>query len=581
MTAARRLVVGLVTAGMTVGPIGCATRPQVEPLRSKQEVLDVELSEAAAIEQDEKRKEDQVDQRLRVASMAWDVEQPELARENLVEATSFMAALTPEKDFHKRAESATRLLGDKEREKYFLGDPHEQLFAYLYLGILDFQAGDYGKALGSFRSAHLADEGSRAEGYKSDCYLALLLEGVTCRMLDDEPGMDEAFRLAERAFAFRQRMPLLKEAFYMGAAEYLTAHSGEKDQERLDALFPLVFGQLPIALTADLEPHGAVDQAFGGARLLLEEEDRRERSDEAKDVLKRYSGKTDEALEDLGALQSLVLSNITDSRMAATLAAERAFGALIERCNAPETNAFILHQVGAGPAKIRLGKYGQIVQIRPNPCALHRVVTTVRRLDGAGGSPMLASISVLGESVDYQASTRGGREMDHILEGRAKFRDAMNVSATLSGTVASAALCVAMVQATTAIVTTTTVVTPTATAAGSAGYATTTTTTTSTAGVGAATTALAVAGAAFLLYQGSKILSDAAHPEGDVRGWHELPSRIFFTCAALEPGEYELRSEYFDVVARQLPERSTRIGFVVEQGHPSMVLAGSPWDPQR
>ena len=565
----------LLVAALIVSPFGgCATKKPIPPAESKAVILEEELAEEAAIKTDEKRKVDQVDQALRIASMALDTGKPKLAREKLIEATSFMAAGMPEKDFLQRAEKATGITG-REAAKYFIGDPYEQMMAYLYLGILDFQAGEYEKALASFRTASLADQASSEEGYKSDSYLAFLLEGITCRMVGDEPGQEEAFRLASRAFQFRQRVPFIKEALYRGAAQWLGENPDADRRHQLDVLFPLVFSQLPLSAFIHLDPASAVQSAFEAAGLLLREEDRRARSEEANEVWKAFAGNIDAVTKEMAELKALALAQFSEESLTSAYMAEAEFASLVEFCRQPRTNTFLIYQAGTSPTKIRLGQYGQVVQVRTHPCPIRRSLLSIHPMEQSGLA--LASLALPGESIDYQATTRGGREMDSILEGKAKFRDAMNVSSTLSGTVATAALTVAMVEAATLVTTTTTVVTPTVTASGAIGATTTSTTSTATAGLSAATPALIVAGAAFLLYQGFKIASDAAHPEGDVRGWHELPSHLLFACAALKPGSYELRMDFFDALARPLPQETECMQFTVDPGRPSLLLLGTPW----
>ena len=433
----------VILLGLAPGLLSCARQREVAAPRSKSEVLDREIAAAEQRTKDKKLKVNQVDDRLRIASMALDAGKPELAREALIDATAFMTACSPEKDFAKRAGKAVQLLGGKEEKKYFIGDPHEQLLAFLLLGILDFQAGDYGKALASFRSASLADAGSREEGYKSDCYLAFLFEGITCRMLEDETGAEEAFRLTTRAFEFRQRMPLLQEALYLAAGAFWPDGESKtrENMKRLDALFPLVVSQLPVALTISPDVKAAVDAAFTGAELLITDRSKKKEAlPEAKEAQDAYSKKDiGEAIADLNRLKSLVLEELSEERLDALSAREAEFAAFIESCNATRTNTFVLQQVGKGPSKVRLGKYGQTVQIRSHPCHPQRMLTTIRRVGQADGSPLRVSMGLLGESVDYQAKTRGGREMDSILKGKAQFRDAMNVSSSIAGGVASAA----------------------------------------------------------------------------------------------------------------------------------------------
>ncbi|MCP4643631.1 MAG: hypothetical protein GY851_24495, partial [bacterium] len=296
----RNFMCWVVAGSMVLGPLGCATPSRPVPT-SKQNALELALEEAEEIRADPKRMQDQLDQDLRIASMALDQGDHALARKILIEVTSLMAAnLDANKQIGQANRSAASTFGE-EREKYFIGDPYEQLFAYLYLGMLDIQAGDYTNAGAMFRSASLADQAAMEEGYKSDCYLAFAMEGIAARMDGDETGAEEAFRLAEIAFKFRKRMPVIQQAFYIALSHYLNDLAPvdpdnpekklvpeRKEFDRLDQLFPTVFAQLPTSLSLDQDYEKAINGAFHAASLALEVEPEKD-TPEAK-FLACYSG---------------------------------------------------------------------------------------------------------------------------------------------------------------------------------------------------------------------------------------------------------------------------------------------------
>lgn len=550
-----RVVIWVLVASMALSPLNCARQQRFEPPHSKEQVLQSEIAEAEAIEANKKQAQDQLDQRLRVASMALDAGRPDLARDTLINVTSWMAANEPEKDFTKRAEKAVRLLGGKEQEKYFLGDPYEQLFAYFYLGLLDFQAGEYDNARASFRSASFADAGSKAEGYKSDCYLAFLMEGIACRELGNTEGANEAFGMAQQAFGFRMRMADLEDVFRRGAAYYRPLDAPKKQQEQFQALYDLVYAQVPISVAISNTPEQAVDSAFGGAIMALRNNVNPKGKAEKKvykdspeaAVVKAYGRrKLNVAEQDLARMKEATLACVPPDMGASLAQADAQFATLVARCQDPKTNVFILQQVGYGPAKIRLGKFGERIEIRPYPNPRERMFTMLRRLD-QDALPAVYS-GVLGESVDFQAMTRGGRYMDSILRGKAQFKQGMNVSADVAKAVAvGSAIALTILAA--------------MRSSSDEAYI-----------VLAAVLFLALA-----VREGSMAIADAAHPEGDIRGWHELPSRIFFTCASLEPGEYEIEPDYYDMLGRAVPQTADRYRFMVEPKRTSLLLVGSPW----
>jgi tetratricopeptide (TPR) repeat protein len=532
----------------------------------------MEMERAKQIEADKKTAADQIDESFRVASMALDAGKPDVARQVLGDVTNLLSSLMTERDFKQREGKALRTLGGKEKEKYFLGDPYEQLMAYLYLGILDFQAGAFDMARASFRNASLADNASAADGFKSDCYLAFLLEGIASRQLGDMNAADDAFRFAQTAFAFRQHMPLVQGAMYHALETYNVKDIKDKKAiKRLDAVFPLVSESLAVTLSVNCDLIPAVGQAFAAARAALDNPDK---DSSAEDLLKACDAKDEkqQATELLAEFEAKTTQCITEESLSHAQKAEEQFGQLVARCRDTNTNVFVLQQVGRAPVKIRSGRYGEMVEFYGYPTTSQRVVITPRRTD-TENSPVLLFSTMMGESLEYQARTRGGREMDHILEGRANFRDAMNVTSGIAAGAASAALYAGVASAT-AIVETTTV---TYTVSSSGAVYATSATATAPAGIAAATPALIAVGALLIVSKLSKMIADATHPEGDVRGWNELPNAIFFACASLEPGTYEVRAKHFDRLGRSLPEKEEMTPFRVESSQPTMVLCGSPW----
>lgn len=617
-------------------PFGCETVQ--EPPNSRAEVLALERARAEEIREDKKLKRDHLDQDLRVASMALDMgeqESHELARQTLMEVVSYMAEGVDSKEKAVAARGSIGVFGEGEKKKFFFGDPYEQALANVYLGILDMQAGDYINAGNMFRNASFVDQGTQEEGYKADFYLAMLLEGVARRIQGHQSAAEEAFRVAQRAYAFRQRMPVIQGAFYRALALEMPEEPEKKDYERFDAMFPLVFGQLPASLTFTIdnqfggevlpELEYAVNSAFEAAAKELDryaeakeaysffskpesdpeaaetDDDEpskpKKRWPQAHDFLKCYDSERMRTIEvdeekkiltvaqDLAAFQERVLfvlrERMGDSVEQARLA-ESHFATVVERCNSPATNTFIIHQAGRGPVKVRQGQYGQVIQFRSTPCHVSRLLTALRPVNAPPDTLPTVCMSILGESIDYQATTRGGRKVDSILKGKAQFRDTMRVSSSLAGVLASGAIAAALVMAVTSGIVTTTVATTTTTVTASGAVATTTTTTTSTGFSSSAALSAAgpwlIAGVALLVIMyGTRKVADYVHPEGDIRGWHEVPSKLFFTCAALEPGEYELRSDSFDILGRPLEQPWTQARFQVAPDRPTIMLLGSPW----
>lgn len=82
-------------------------------------------------------------------------------------------------------------------------------------------------------------------------------------------------------------------------------------------------------------------------------------------------------------------------------------------------NTLIVIDIGDGPRKVRSGPHGELATfVVPDPVERHLNLTIDdRTIDPA-----------LGVDVAFQANTRGGREMDGILRGKAVFKDVSTVS---------------------------------------------------------------------------------------------------------------------------------------------------------
>lgn len=183
-----------------------------------------------------------------------------------------------------------------------------------------------------------------------------------------------------------------------------------------------------------------------------------------------------------------------------------AFKRAIERCpykSLPpydkEANVFVFAEFGKGPTKYATGQYKQELRFKPGGSQVSEA-----RLKVNGQTHRLPPY----DDINFQAVTRGGRVMDHILNNKAVFKDTTSA-------VGDAALVAGAVTASTSSY------------AGSdvGAYA----------GVGMM---------AFGLL--SKMVSTAANPAADVRCWDNLPAHLSFASLTLAPGEYPATVEFLD-----------------------------------
>ncbi len=140
--------------------------------------------------------------------------------------------------------------------------------------------------------------------------------------------------------------------------------------------------------------------------------------------------------------------------------------------------------IGLPPLKVGGGEYGEYLTfIPPEPVPEHKAIFVA---NGQGFE------TKFGEDLYWQASTRGGREVDRILAGKAQFKDIATGIGAASLVVADAALDVAVY----------------------ASYN------------DDSDAALGVAAGAAIIGIASLLMADAARPEADTRYWDNLPAHI-------------------------------------------------------
>lgn len=188
----------------------------------------------------------------------------------------------------------------------------------------------------------------------------------------------------------------------------------------------------------------------------------------------------------------------------------------------PQANVLFFLESGNGPTKYATGEYGEQLRIR-----------------GGMAAGSLAKISVGGQTVQagpyddltYQATTRGGRVMDHILAGKAVFKDSTSAfgdAAIVSGAVLAA-------------------------------------------GAGGRKSAADEVGlgliAAGLI---SKIVSAAATPEADTRAWNNLPNFLSFAALRLPPGAHTATVQFVSPQGQAVASRT--VNFEVAAGRDTVLF---------
>jgi hypothetical protein len=162
----------------------------------------------------------------------------------------------------------------------------------------------------------------------------------------------------------------------------------------------------------------------------------------------------------------------------------------------PDNNVLVVVETGGGPVKRRGGEYGEKMYFRPgmNPVATIEIKEGQKTLVKAAAA----------ESLFTQATTRGTRQVDHILAGKAAFKEGTGAAALALGTGAIIA---------------------------SQHH-----------GEDASIATGVLAGMAVI----SALASAATTPEADIRTWDNLPAQIYLISLTLPPGPSTLEVRGYD-----------------------------------
>ena len=192
----------------------------------------------------------------------------------------------------------------------------------------------------------------------------------------------------------------------------------------------------------------------------------------------------------------------------------------------PKANVLLFVEYGQGPKKYAGGEYGQLLKFFTEKSRVSLAKLTV---DGR-----TVSLPPY-DDINYQATTRGGRLMDHVLGNKAAFKETAN-------TVGDAALIGAV---------------------GTAQYGR---------GKDAGTAALGLAAVGLI----SKLASSATTPAADIRTWDNLPQYLSVRALHLSPGNHEATLTFYDASGAVLSSHTQQ--FVISVPAPSASIGAGPGD---
>ncbi|MBI5380461.1 MAG: hypothetical protein HZA31_01040 [Opitutae bacterium] len=178
-----------------------------------------------------------------------------------------------------------------------------------------------------------------------------------------------------------------------------------------------------------------------------------------------------------------------------------------------QANVLVFAEYGRGPRKYAGGQYGEQLKFMTDDSPAHSAKLTV-------GERTVALPPY--DDLHFQATTRGGRVMDHILGNKAVFKNTTQSVGDVA--LAGAAVAANNIRR-----------------------------------VDGKTSDNAAAAALILgaIGIGSKVLSAATTPHADTRTWDNLPQRLSFAALRLSPGEHPATLEFFDKSGKRI-ERLTR-----------------------
>ena len=164
---------------------------------------------------------------------------------------------------------------------------------------------------------------------------------------------------------------------------------------------------------------------------------------------------------------------------------------------AAEHNLLVLSDQGYAPVKYGDGEHNELLKVRKNA----RSYTPNRAFQLDGSRQSLANH----ESILWQATTRGGREFDYVLEGKAKFKEGAEDVAQAGAAAAQAGMAVGMAGL----------------ASGNEDMAQ----------MGGG---MALAGSLVSIF--ATAAAEATKPEADTRQWDNLPESVFYGTYRVDAG---------------------------------------------
>jgi hypothetical protein len=169
-----------------------------------------------------------------------------------------------------------------------------------------------------------------------------------------------------------------------------------------------------------------------------------------------------------------------------------------------KANVLVFLEFGKGPRKYATGAHAEQLRFGEQP-------GPVRSVNLQLGSQQFALVPY--DDLQWQATTRGGRVMDHVLANKAVFKSATGTAAVAAG----------------------------ATSMGLAAH-------------GQGEAALVAGGVAII----AGLFSAATTPEADIRAWDNLPRYLSFAALELPPGQHSIAVDFRDAGGRTVITKTVK-----------------------
>jgi hypothetical protein len=190
----------------------------------------------------------------------------------------------------------------------------------------------------------------------------------------------------------------------------------------------------------------------------------------------------------------------------------------------PKANVLFFFEFGPGPIKYATGQYAEELRFHTAPSPVRSARCQIDSLS----IPVAPT-----DDVCFQATTRGGRVMDHILGNKAVFKKSTDIAGNVAIIGGAATLM---------------------------------------ANGGHNATANQVGGALLAAGIISKIVSSATTPEADIRSWDNLPHYLSFACLPLPPGPHTATVQFLDPAGQVIPYMTKTITFDVPDDGKDKVI---------